>query len=72
MSQKNAMLDVAIVLVNEGYASTAVGPIEVFSAAASYLKSAAAGARSVPSPSITCPLWWQTFAPPRGRVLLRR
>ena len=33
MTQKCDMLDVAVVLVNDGYASTAVGPIEVFSAA---------------------------------------
>lgn len=33
MTEKNDKLDVAIVLVNEGYASTAVGPIEVFAAA---------------------------------------
>lgn len=33
MTKSNEKLDVAIVLVNEGYASTAVGPIEVFAAA---------------------------------------
>ncbi|WP_420327882.1 GlxA family transcriptional regulator [Mameliella sp.] len=33
MTEKSDKLDVAVVLVNDGYASTAVGPIEVFSAA---------------------------------------
>lgn len=33
MTECNDKLDVAVVLVNDGYASTAVGPIEVFSAA---------------------------------------
>jgi transcriptional regulator GlxA family with amidase domain len=33
MPTKCEMLDVTIVLVNEGYASTAIGPIEVFSSA---------------------------------------
>ena len=33
MIKRSGKLDVAVVLVNEGYASTAVGPIEVFSAA---------------------------------------
>ncbi|SLN45889.1 HTH-type transcriptional regulator CdhR [Roseivivax jejudonensis] len=33
MTEGSDKLDVAVVLVNEGYASTAVGPIEVFSAA---------------------------------------
>lgn len=33
MTERNDKLNVAIVLVNEGYASTAVGPIEVFAAA---------------------------------------
>lgn len=33
MTEGNDKLEVAVVLVNEGYASTAVGPIEVFSAA---------------------------------------
>ena len=33
MTEKNDKWDVAIVLVSEGYASTAVGPIEVFAAA---------------------------------------
>lgn len=33
MTKSNEKLDVAIVLVSEGYASTAVGPIEVFAAA---------------------------------------
>jgi transcriptional regulator GlxA family with amidase domain len=33
MTKSDDKLDVAIVLVNEGYASTAVGPIEVFAAA---------------------------------------
>lgn len=33
MTESNDKLDVAVVLVNDGYASTAVGPIEVFSAA---------------------------------------
>jgi transcriptional regulator GlxA family with amidase domain len=35
MTEIDDKLDVAIVLVNEGYASTAVGPIEVFAAAGS-------------------------------------
>lgn len=35
MTKRNEKLDVAIVLVNDGYASTAVGPIEVFAAAGS-------------------------------------
>ncbi|REC53584.1 helix-turn-helix domain-containing protein, partial [Rhodosalinus sediminis] len=33
MTERHDKLDVAVVLVNEGYASTAVGPIEVFCAA---------------------------------------
>jgi len=33
MEERSEKLDVAVVLVNDGYASTAVGPIEVFSAA---------------------------------------
>ena len=33
MTESNDKLNVAVILVNEGYASTAVGPIEVFSAA---------------------------------------
>lgn len=33
MTERSDKLDVAVVLVNDGYASTAVGPIEVFSAA---------------------------------------
>lgn len=33
MSEEGKLLDVTIVLVNEGYISTAVGPIEVFSSA---------------------------------------
>src|SRR6056297_1457417 len=33
MTESNDKLNVAVILVNEGYASTAVGPLEVFSAA---------------------------------------